>query len=140
MGCKLPIRIELFDDSIDSLRTFDPDSQRTVEKINQLTILPAQEYAFDEAAISHFRQAWRSCFAGNPLDCPSYEAISEGRHCAGIEMYLPLFFSETASFMDYLPEKTQIIQYGSLTTSAQQFGQEVDHRYEQYRIDQSRTL
>ncbi len=140
MGCKLPIRIELFDDSIDSLRTFDPDSQRTVEKINQLTILPAQEYAFDEAAISHFRQAWRSCFAGNPLDCPSYEAISEGRHCAGIEMYLPLFFSETASFMDYLPEKTQIIQYGSLTTSAQQFGQEVDHRYEQYRFDQSRPL
>ena len=140
MGLDLPIRIELFDDTIESLRTFDPDTQRTVEKIHELTLLPAQEYAFDEDGMACFRQAWRATFTGNPLDSPSYEAVTEGHHLAGVEMYLPLFFQETSTFMDYLPKNTRIIQYTELTPSLKQFSDEIDHRYEQYRYDQTRPL
>ncbi|MBV53115.1 MAG: transcription-repair coupling factor [Coxiellaceae bacterium] len=140
MGSELPVRIELFDDTIDSLRTFDPETQRTVEKITELTLLPAQEYALDDEAIAHFRQAWRATFSGNPLDSPSYEAITDGHHLAGVEMYLPLFFEDTSVFMDYLPQNTRIIQTQPLNAHLDQFLNEVNHRYEQYRYDQTRPL
>ncbi|HAG61765.1 MAG TPA: transcription-repair coupling factor [Coxiellaceae bacterium] len=140
MGSDLPIRIELFDDAIESLRTFNPETQRTIEKIDEFILLPAQEYAMDEKAIAHFRQAWRATFSGNPLDSPSYEAVTDGHHLAGVEMYLPLFFEDTSTFMDYLPDNTRVIQHHPLHAHLEQFLEEVNHRYEQYRYDQTRPL
>ena len=85
MGSAWPYRIERFDDTIDSLRRFDPDNQRTIEKISTIDVLPAREFPLNEASTSQFRRTFRERFSGNPSQCPIYTAISEGRFPNGIE-------------------------------------------------------
>ncbi|MFO8156120.1 MAG: transcription-repair coupling factor, partial [Thiohalospira sp.] len=92
MGGNEPYRIDLFDDEIDTIRTFDPENQRSLEKVERLHMLPAREYPLDEAAIRHFRESWRTAFEGDPSQCPVYRDVSEGLAPAGLEYYLPLFF------------------------------------------------
>lgn len=140
MGSKQPFRIELFDDEIESLRQFDPESQRTVKKIDEIRILPAREFPLNEQSITLFRRSFREQFSGNPGLCPVYESVSEGQFPAGIEYYLPLFFQQTVSFFDYLPQSATVCLIEDIHAKAEQFWKEVNERYEQRRYDISRPL
>lgn len=131
MGSDQPIRIDFVDEEIDSIRYFDPDTQRSIEKVEKIALLPAREYPLTESAINCFRQQWRENFIGNPLNCPFYEAVSQGHSFAGIEYYLPLFFSQTQLLFDYLPKETLLLSVNDIHRSAEQFWREINQRYEQ---------
>lgn len=140
MGSTRPFRIELFDDEIDSLREFDTETQRTIEKIPYINVLPAREFPLNEQSQTLFRRAFRELFPGNPSHCPIYEAISHGQFPAGIEYYLPLFFEKTVSFFDYLPQDAKVCLIENIQDNAEQFWQELTGRYEQRRYDISRPI
>src|SRR5262249_53509003 len=125
MGSKTPFRIDLFDDEVDSIRIFSAETQRSLEKIASVSLLPAKEFPLTEEAIEFFRQNWRSAFSGNPLKSPLYQDISDGIASPGIEYYLPLFFEKTASLFDYLPENSLILMIGNIKDKAQEFWQEI---------------
>lgn len=140
MGSEYPYRIDLLDDEIESIRTFDPETQRTLEKIDHVDLLPAREFPFDTQAIEHFRQQWREHFEGNPSHCPVYETVSHGSIPQGIEYYFPLFFKETHTLFDYLPHPISIIQLDGISTAAEKFHAEIKSRYEQLRHDRLRPI
>ncbi|MBI2785299.1 MAG: transcription-repair coupling factor [Legionella longbeachae] len=140
MGSGLPFRIELFDDEIESLREFDTETQRTIEKIKEINVLPAREFPLNEQSQMLFRRTFREQFAVNPSQCPIYEAISEGQYPAGIEYYLPLFFEKTVTFFDYLPEDAKICLIENIQDNAEQFWKELNERFEQRRYDLSRPI
>ncbi len=140
MGSDVPYRIDLFDDEIDSLRTFDPESQRTLEVISEVNLLPAHEFPLTAEGIAHFRQAWREHFTGNPVQSPLYQSISQGESASGIEYYLPLFFDQTHTLFDYLPPQSLIVAIGDSHPAADHFWHEIAERYEQLRYDLTRPI
>lgn len=140
MGSQLPYRIELFDDEIDSMRSFDVETQRSLEKTNSMRLLPAHEFPLDEDGIRQFRSAWRLAFAGDPQRSPLYRDVSLGLAPGGIEYYLPLFFHETATLFDYLPETTLAFSLEGSEAAAEQFWEECKHRHEQLRHDLERPV
>lgn len=140
MGSHIPYRIDLFDNEVDSIRTFDPETQRTIEKITNIQLLPAREFPLTETAINRFRQKWRDLFSGNPLNSPIYVNISEGESAPGIEYYLPLFFEHTNTLFDYLPKNSVFISITELNSKAEEFWSEITGRYEQLRYDITRPL
>ena len=140
MGSPLPFRIELFDEVVDSLRRFDPDTQRTIEKINPIQILPAREFPLNDQSIALFRRGFREKFSGNPSQCPLYESVSDGQFPSGIEYYLPLFFEKTATFFDYLPLNASVCLIGHIQDQAEHFWKELNTRYEQRSCDISRPI
>lgn len=139
-GSETPYRIDLFDEEIDSIRTFSAETQRSLEKVNKIELLPAKEFPLTEESIELFRQQWRSQFSGNPLDCPIYQDISDGICSAGIEYYLPFFFSQTATLFDYFPANSLFIQVGDIHSKAEECWHEINTRYEQYAHDRTRPL
>jgi transcription-repair coupling factor (superfamily II helicase) len=140
MGSEQPVRIDLFDNEIESLRLFDPDTQLSLGKIERFTCLPAREFPLTPEAISHFRQSWRSEFSGDPQKCPIYQDISQGTPSQGIEYYLPLFFDSVSTFFDYLPPSSLVVRTLDIENACQQFWKEVQTRYEQYGHDIQRPL
>ena len=108
MGVEHPIRVEWFDDEIESIRWFDVDSQRTIEKVTEIKILPAREIATTQHGITGFRKRFRERFDIDPLSSPIYQDVSEGIIPGGIEYYLPLFFDQTGTLFDYLSKDTLI--------------------------------
>lgn len=140
MGSTSPFRIDLFDDEVETIRLFSPDTQRSLEKIEEIRLLPAKEFPLTDEAIDLFRQNWRNQFSGNPLKSPIYQDISEGICSPGIEYYLPLFFENTASLFDFLPKNTLIVTIGDIQTKANEFWNEIKTRYEQGRHDITRPL
>lgn len=140
MGSHQPFRLELFDEKIETIRNFDPETQCSIDKVEKIHLFPAREYPLTETAIQHFRQHWRSRFPGNPKESPIYENISEGMPATGAEYYLPLFFPHLHSFFDYLPEKTHVVLSNPLPLIADKFWLEVNSRYEQLRHDVQRPL
>ncbi len=140
MGGETPLRIDLFDDEIDSIRTFDVETQRTLEKIDRFSMLPAREFPTDEAGINRFRRAWRETFEGDPQRSLIYRDVSNGQMPGGIEYYLPLFFEHTATLFDYLPADTLVVRDADAGTVATAFMAEVARRYEQRRHDIERPL
>jgi len=140
MGAEQPFRIDLFDDEIDTIRTFDPETQRSADKVAQVRLLPAREFPLDEQAIGRFRRAWRMRFEGDPQRSVIYRDISDGNVPGGIEYYLPLFFEATASLFDYLPDGLLVIQPAQARDEADTFMAQVDERYEQRRHDIERPL
>jgi len=140
MGSPLPYRFDLFDNEIDSIRTFSPDTQRSLEKTEQMTVLPAKEFPLNEEAIELFRQQWRSQFAGNPLNCPIYQDVSEGICPPGIEYYLPFFFNKTATFFDYLPKNSIIVTIDEVHFKAEEYWLDIRKRYEQRAHDIIRPI
>ena len=140
MGSPSPFRIDLLDDEVDSIRVFSAETQRSLEKMTEIHLLPAKEFPLTDDAIDHFRQAWRSQFGGNPLKCPVYQDISDGLAAPGIEYYLPFFFQKMASLFDYLPKNTLIVTLGDVQAKAEESWQEITMRYEQGRYDTSRPL
>jgi transcription-repair coupling factor (superfamily II helicase) len=140
MGSRQPYRIDLFDNEIDSIRTFSPETQRSLEKIDKIELLPAKEFPLTEDSIEFFRQQWRSQFSGNPLNCPIYQDISEGICPPGIDYYLPCFFEKTATFFDYLPSNSWIVTVGEVHPKAEEFWREIHARYEQHSHNVTRPL
>ncbi len=132
MGSTSPFRIELFDDEIESIRTFDPESQRSLDKVDKLELLPAREFPVDQDAISRFRQNFRSQFEGDPQRSLIYHEVSKGMMPGGIEYYFPLFHESTASIFDYLPEKCLLISTDQLEYDAEHQWQEIQHRHDEY--------
>jgi len=141
MGVLDPIRIELFDDEIESLRFFDSETQLTKQQVDSINLLPAREYPTDEAAISLFRQSWRAKFDSDLNKSSIYRDVSNGIFPAGIEYYLPLFFDSLSTIFDYLPkENTIIVQSQSIQESIDSFWLDLDERYQQHRHDIERPI
>ena len=114
MGVAHPIRVEWFDDEIESIRWFDVETQRTIEKVDQIKILPAREIATTQSGISHFRKRFRERFDVDPLSSPIYQDVTEGIIPGGIEYYLPLFFEHTGTLFDYLKRQTLLVRNNQL--------------------------
>lgn len=140
MGAATPYRIDLFDDQVDSIREFDPDTQRSSGVLDSIRLLPAREYPFTQEAITEFRTRWRDKFAGDPRNCHVYQDVSQGHKAAGLEYYLPLFFNDTATLFDYLAAENTIIHVGEIEKAAEEFWQLVQQRYDQYGHDITRPL
>src|SRR3990167_7314962 len=140
MGSETPYRIEFFDEEIETIRSFDPEDQRTIDKMTTINLLPAHEFPLNQESMTRFRQAWREKFSGNPTESPLYQQISEGVAPAGIEYYLPLFFETTAAFFDYIAKNALMVIHNDIQTSIDKFWQEVKSRYEQLRFDIRRPL
>jgi transcription-repair coupling factor (mfd) len=140
MGSAVPYRIELFDDEIESLRTFSPETQLSAEKVEAIRLLPGREYPLHQDAIAHFRRKFREAFAVDVRRCPLYEDISRGLASAGIEYYLPLFFDRLVSLFDYLPGTLQCLSYGEVGQGAEQFWREIRSRYEERSVDTQRPI
>ncbi|MFT5425921.1 MAG: transcription-repair coupling factor (superfamily II helicase) [Gammaproteobacteria bacterium] len=140
MGAKYPYRIDLLDDEIDSIRTFDPETQRSLNKVDEIRILPAREVALIDEGIARFRSAWRSRFEGNPNQSPVYRDVSQGLAPAGIEYYLPLFYEETNTLFDYLPDECITIFDEDAIDTSESFWEDIETRYEQTRHDVERPV
>ncbi|SHE51130.1 transcription-repair coupling factor [Microbulbifer donghaiensis] len=141
MGSRLPYRVDLFDDEIESLRTFDPETQRTVDTVESIHLLPAREFPLHKAALAEFLQNWHEQFDCDPSLVPIYQDISAGIAPAGIEYYLPLFFGGgCASLFDYLPEGSQAFLQGDIQKPLESFWREVGNRYESRRGDLTRPI
>jgi transcription-repair coupling factor (superfamily II helicase) len=140
MGSSTPYRIDLFDNEVESLRTFDPESQRTVDHVDSIRLLPAREFPVNDAAIHRFQMAWYRNFEGDPDNSPTFTEISNGRVPPGAEYYLPLFFEQTGTVFDFLPDNAALITLGDHHSAAQKFWREINTRFEEYGIDPRRPL
>ncbi len=140
MGAKVPFRIDLLDDEVETLRTFDPETQRTLQKVQEIKLLPAREFSLSRESIHRFQQNWYASFDVDHDACPVYSEVSAGRAPGGCEYYLPLFFDGCASLLDYLPENCGVVALGNHFDAASQFWAEVQDRYSEYGIDPRRPL
>jgi len=140
MGSSEPYRIELFDREIDSIRTFDPESQRSAQKVDKVHLLPAREFPLTEAAVKAFRNTLRERFPIDPRRCPLYQDIKEGTTPAGIEYYLPLFFEHTETLFDYLGEQTMFVLAENALQAADAFWQQAQARYDSRAHDVERPI
>ncbi len=140
MGSHVPFRIELFDEEIESIRTFDPETQRSLEKINQIQLFPAREFPFTDESIKYFRQAFRASFPETSPKNSLYLDVSKGITPNGIEYYLPLFVEQTATLFDYLPPSAILVTSDSFMATAQEFYAEADERFQQRKYDIDRPL
>lgn len=140
MGSPLPYRIDLFDDQVDSIRAFDPDTQRSLYPVRDVRLLPGREFPFDEAARTAFRSRWRETFEGDPSRATIYKDIGNGVPSAGIEYYLPLFFDETATLFHYLPQNAHLVFAGDLDASIRRFTADTKQRYAFMSHDRERPI
>lgn len=140
MGSDTPLRIDLFDGEIETLRSFDPDTQRTNERLERIDLLPAREYPLHTDAIERFKIDWYRSFDGDPEKCSVFLEVSQGRAPQGAEYYMPLFFDACESLFDYLPSDIPLIMVGNNFGSAKRFWGEVTNRYEEYGVDPRRPL
>ncbi len=140
MGTPLPYRIELFDDEIDTLRSFDVDSQRTLYPVPEIRLLPAREFPAGDAGRTIFRQRFRENFEGDASRISLYKDVSNGILPAGIEYYLPLFFDATATLFDYLPTEAQLILHGDVAGAIAEFWIDTTGRYKMLGGDRSRPV
>jgi transcription-repair coupling factor (superfamily II helicase) len=140
MGGMQPVRIELFDEDIESLRYFDPETQLSSDTISSVDLLPGKEFPLTEQGITTFRQNFRERFDIDVRKCPLYEDISRGVAVAGIEYYLPLFFDSLNTLFDYLPANTNFFTVGQVADAADLFWHDVRLRYEDRKVDPERPL
>ncbi|WP_199688806.1 transcription-repair coupling factor [Pectobacterium carotovorum] len=141
MGSEEPYRIDFFDDEIDSLRLFDVDTQRTLNEVPHINLLPAHEFPTDKTAIELFRSQWREQFEVRRDAEHIYQQVSKGVWPAGIEYWQPLFFSEPLpSLFSYFPNNTLIVNTGNIEQSAERFWQDIQQRFESRRVDPMRPL
>jgi transcription-repair coupling factor (superfamily II helicase) len=140
MGGHAPYRVDFFDDEVETIRRFDPESQRSLEAVPELRLLPAREFPLHAQAISAFRQRWRARFEGDPNRCPVYRDVSQGLAPAGIEYYLGLFFDGLHALSDYLPEDALVVESDGVHEAAETFWAQARERFEQYRHDAERPL
>jgi transcription-repair coupling factor (superfamily II helicase) len=135
MGSAVPYRIELDDDRVETIRSFDVDSQRSIYKVNEVRLLPAREFPLDEETQTRFRRNFREKFEGDPSRSRVYKDVSKGVVAAGIEYYLPLFFEKTAVITDFLPRDTLLCVQSGLQSAIEQFWSDTHARYTVLRGD-----
>ncbi len=140
MGADLPYRLDLFDNIIDSIRTFDPETQLSQQVVTSIRLLPGKEFPINEQGIGTFRQRFRERFDVDLRHCPLYQDVSEGISSPGLEYYLPMFFSQMDSLFDYLPAHTVICKVGNLNQSGTDFWDEVKDRYADRQVDRFRPI
>ena len=140
MGTDTAYRIDLFDDEIESIRSFDPETQRSSDKVGGIRLLPAREFPTSKEGIDTFRRRYREYFPGDPARSRIYTEVSKGFMPGGIEAYLPLFFAETATIFDYLPRNTLIVELADLNGALDEDWGQIDERFERYRGDIQRPL
>ncbi|MDO8930988.1 MAG: transcription-repair coupling factor, partial [Rhodocyclaceae bacterium] len=140
MGTALPFRIELFDDEVETIRTFDVDSQRTLYPVPEIRLLPAREFPVGEAGRTKFRSRFRDSFEGDASRIALYKDVSGGILPAGIEYYLPLFFDATATLFDYLPQDTVLLLHHDIPDAIRQFWQDTNGRFDMLKGDRSRPV
>jgi transcription-repair coupling factor (superfamily II helicase) len=140
MGATLPFRLDLFGDEIESIRTFDPDTQRSLYPTQSIHLLPGREYPNDEAARNRFRARWRERFEGDPSRSPIYRDVGNGLSPAGIEYWMPLFHEGMATLFDYLPPTAKLLTHGDVELAGRSFAQEVGQRHRFLANDIERPL
>ena len=140
MGSDTPYRIELFDDVVDTLRSFDPETQRSDHPVDSVKLLPAREFPLDQASTGRVREKLSERFDFDPRRCPLYQDLKEGGTPAGIEYYLPLFFERTASLFEHLPANVLLVQGEGVADAAVAFWAQTGDRYEQRRHDVERPI
>nr|WP_315258419.1 transcription-repair coupling factor [uncultured Duganella sp.] len=140
MGSALPYRLDLFGDTIETIRTFDADTQRSLYPVKQVRLLPGREFPMDEASRTAFRSRWREHFEGDPSRAVIYKDMSSGIASAGIEYYLPLFFDETATLFNYLPEGAVVATVGDIEAAIKRFWTDTNSRYRFLKADRERPI
>ncbi|MBK6868748.1 MAG: transcription-repair coupling factor [Burkholderiales bacterium] len=140
MGSVQPFRVDLFDDEIDSIRAFDPDTQRSLYPVPEVRLLPGREFPTHDEARAKFRSRWRELLEGDPTRSRIYKDMGNGVATAGIEYYLPLFFDDTATVFDYLGPDATLVLHGDLEAAFQQFAQDTRERYRLAQGDPERPV
>jgi len=140
MGSALPYRLDLFGDTIETIRTFDADTQRSLYPVPEVRLLPGREFPMDEPARAAFRSRWRETFEGDPSRSSIYKDIGNGIASAGIEYYLPLFFEQSATLFDYLPPAAHFALIGNIDEAIQRFWTDTRSRYQFLKSDRERPV
>ncbi|MBC7488742.1 MAG: DEAD/DEAH box helicase, partial [Glaciimonas sp.] len=140
MGSMLPYRIDMFGDNIETIRTFDADTQRSLYPVKEIRLLPGREFPMDEMARTAFRSRWREVFEGDPSQYAIYKDIGNGIASVGIEYYLPLFFDGTATLFEYLPSTTTFALIGDINGAIMRFWSDTQSRYKFLKSDRERPL
>ena len=140
MGSALPYRLDLLDEEVESIKSFDVDTQRTLYPVPNIRLLPAREFPQDDAARLRFRGRYREIFEGDPSKAPLYRDVSNGVTPGGIEYYLPLFFEVTATLADYIPATATVCLHGDVAAAIERFWQDTEARYRLLRGDPARPL
>ena len=140
MGSDTPVRVDFLDDTVDSIRLFDPDSQVSTGTVELVDTLPAREFPTEAESITLFRQQYRRRFEGNPARSVIYREVSERRFPGGIESYLPLFFPRTETLWDYVPEDTLVVMIGDPEEALKRSWAQIEERYTQLGSDTERPL
>ncbi|GCL62116.1 transcription-repair coupling factor [Pseudaquabacterium pictum] len=140
MGSLVPYRVDLFDNEVDSIRTFDPDTQRSLYPVPEVRLLPGREFPMDEAARTTFRQRWREKLDGDPTKSRIYKDIAQGIATAGIEYYLPLFFEQTGTIFSYLGEQAMLVLHGEVDAALDRFWTDTRDRHRFIAADPDRPV
>ncbi|HVY83203.1 MAG TPA: transcription-repair coupling factor [Steroidobacteraceae bacterium] len=140
MGSADPLRVDLFDEDIEAIRRFDPETQRSLDALDSVRLLPAREVTLDAEGVKGFRRRFRTRFEGDPTQASIYRGVSEGLAPPGIEFYLPLFFDETATLFDYLPKDAVIVRDAALAGALVKDWHDIETRYEDRRHDIERPV
>lgn len=146
MGSPVPYRVDLFGDEVDSIRTFDPDSQRSLYPVPEVRLLPGREFPMDEAARTAFRARWRERIDGDPTRSRLYKDMAQGLAGGGIEYYLPLFFEQTATVFDYLGSTSDgaglagLVLHGEVDAALAHFWTDTRERHRFLQHDPERPL
>jgi transcription-repair coupling factor (superfamily II helicase) len=140
MGSPVPYRVDLFGDEIDSIRTFDPDSQRSLYPVPEVRLLPGREFPLDDAARATFRARWREKLDGDPTKSRIYKDLGAGIATAGIEYYLPLFFEQTATLFDYLGADATLVLHGEIDAALARFWTDTRERHRFLQHDPERPI
>ncbi len=140
MGSAVPYRVDLFGDEVDSIRTFDPDSQRSLYPVPEVRLLPGREFPMDEDARTAFRARWREKVEGDPTKVRLYKDIGAGIATAGIEYYLPLFFDATATIFDYLGADAVLALHGEVDDALKRFWTDTRERHRFLQHDRERPI
>jgi transcription-repair coupling factor (superfamily II helicase) len=139
-GSAVPYRLDLIGEEIETIRTFDVDSQRSIYPVSEVRMLPAREFPLDEEGRAHFRECFRERFEGDPTKSRIYKDVSNGIAPAGVESYLPLFFDVPATLFDYLPKESTLVVHGDVPDAAQAFWKDLKSRHGLLRGDRDRPL
>lgn len=140
MGSNSPYRLDFFDDELDSIRPFDPETQLSQDPVEEIRLLPAHEFPLTKAGIDRFRAQFRERFDITTERDSVYQQVSKSQLPGGIEYYLPLFFEQTATLFDYLPDDTVLVSFGDIQGALERLWTDINHRYEQRRHDTLRPL
>jgi transcription-repair coupling factor (superfamily II helicase) len=140
MGSAVPYRVDLFDKEIDSIRTFDPDTQRSLYPVPEIRLLPGREFPMTPEAQQQFRGRWRERLEGDPTKSRIYKDIGNGVTTGGIEYYLPLFFDETATIFDYIGKQAILATHGDLNGAFERFWQDTKERHKMMQGDAERPV